>query len=216
MPVLVPLLLAASWVWPLAPPHVVSRGFSPPASAYGAGHRGVDLVGATGDPVRAAGDGVVSVAEVLAGRGVVVVVHGRLRTTYEPVRASVAVGDSVAAGELIGHLEAGHAGCPVPACLHWGLRRGETYLDPLSLVGRGRVRLLPLRTPRTSARVLPQPDYSGTTPTISPPGTDRTLEPHTAAVLAESAAAVAAGTWLLRRRRSLSPPEGTGGGPPTT
>ena len=37
----------------------------------------------------------------------------------------------------------GHAGCTAEACLHWGLRRGEVYLDPLSLLRPPRVRLLP-------------------------------------------------------------------------
>jgi murein DD-endopeptidase MepM/ murein hydrolase activator NlpD len=42
-----------------------------------------------------------------------------------------------------GRLVAGHPGCPAVACLHWGLRRGDAYLDPLTLLGLGRVRLLP-------------------------------------------------------------------------
>jgi hypothetical protein len=32
----------------------------------------------------------------------------------------------------------------VEACLHWGLRRGETYLDPMTLLSPPRVRLLPM------------------------------------------------------------------------
>jgi hypothetical protein len=132
------------WQWPLAGEPVVSRGFAPPAVRYGAGHRGVDLAAAPGAAVRAAGAGRVSYAGLLAGRGVVVVVHGALRTTYEPVSAAVAVGEVVDDGEVVGRLEAGHAGCPVQACLHWGLRRGEDYLDPLLLVQRGPARLLPL------------------------------------------------------------------------
>lgn len=80
----------------------------------------------------------------LAGRGVISIEHaGGLRTTYEPVTATVRVGDRVTAGESIGRLVAGHPGCPAVACLHWGLRRGDTYLDPLTLLGLGRVRLLP-------------------------------------------------------------------------
>ncbi len=84
-----------------------------------------------------------SYAGLLAGRGVVVVDHGDLRTTYEPVTASVTVGQLVDAGAAIGVLEPGHDSCPVSACLHWGLRRGETYLDPVRLVEAGPVRLLP-------------------------------------------------------------------------
>ena len=132
------------WSWPVAGPREVSRPFVPPASRYGTGHRGADLPSAAGAVVRSAGAGRVSYAGLLAGRGVVVVVHGALRTTYEPVAASVAVGDDVASGEPLGVLEAGHAGCPVAACLHWGLRRGDDYLDPVRLVERGPVRLLPV------------------------------------------------------------------------
>ncbi len=112
----------------------------------------------------AAGPGLVAQAGTLAGRGVVSVIHpGGLRTTYEPVTAAVVVGTSVARGTVLGTLETGHAGCPAPACLHWGLRYGglrygglqrspagpatrrEQYLDPLLLVGLGRTRLWPSR-----------------------------------------------------------------------
>ncbi len=133
-----------AWAWPLADQPAVVRGFDPPEVRYAAGHRGADLAGAEGAPVLAAGDGQVGYAGLLAGRGVVVVVHGDLRTTYEPVTAEVTVGAEVTAGQRIGVLGGGHAGCPVTACLHWGLKRGETYLDPVRLVDRGPVRLLPL------------------------------------------------------------------------
>jgi murein DD-endopeptidase MepM/ murein hydrolase activator NlpD len=66
-----------------------------------------------------------------------------LRTTYEPVQPTVAAGQVVARGSLLGVLVAGHVGCPVEACLHWGLRRDEVYLDPLLLLRPPRVRLLP-------------------------------------------------------------------------
>ena len=132
------------WSWPLGGPREVGRPFDPPATRYAAGHRGADLPGSPGTLVLAAGAGRVSYAGLLAGRGVVVVVHGTLRTTYEPVTAAVAVGDEVAAGEPLGLLEGGHAGCPAAACLHWGLRRGEQYLDPVRLVVAGPVRILAL------------------------------------------------------------------------
>jgi hypothetical protein len=86
----------------------------------------------------------VTYAGLLAGRGVVVVTHGALRTTYEPVTAAVRPGQQVALGEVLGRLAPGHLGCPATACLHWGLRRGEQYLDPVRLVRPGPVRLLPL------------------------------------------------------------------------
>ena len=131
-------------VWPLQPEPEVVRGFDPPDSPYGAGHRGVDLVGSVGQPVLSAMPGTVTYAGSLAGRGVVVVDHGSTRTTYEPVAATVGVGARVGAGAPIGTLELAGSHCFPRACLHWGWIEGETYLDPLRLVGAGPVRLLPL------------------------------------------------------------------------
>jgi murein DD-endopeptidase MepM/ murein hydrolase activator NlpD len=132
------------WVPPVGGPLRVARGFDPPARPWLPGHRGVDLVASDGDVVRAAGSGVVTYAGLLAGRGVVAVGHGDLRTTYEPVAVSVAVGEQVTAGQPIGTLSAAGSHCRPATCLHWGLVRGETYLDPLRLFGGGPVRLLPL------------------------------------------------------------------------
>ena len=134
---------AGGAVWPLDPQPRVVSGFDPPASRWGAGHRGVDLLGTSGQAVRAAQGGTVTFAGRLAGRGVVVVSHGGTRTTYEPVVATVSVGDPVAAGSRIGRLELLGSHCLPRACLHWGLLEGEQYLDPLTLVGGGPVRLLP-------------------------------------------------------------------------
>jgi murein DD-endopeptidase MepM/ murein hydrolase activator NlpD len=132
-------------VWPLVPEPEVVRGFDPPDDPWGAGHRGVDLLGSPGQPVRSALPGTVSWTGVLAGRGVVVVDHGATRTTYEPVDATVSVGDHVAAGDRIGRLSPVGSHCLPRSCLHWGWIEGaETYLDPLRLVGGGPVRLLPL------------------------------------------------------------------------
>ncbi len=133
------------WVSPLGDPPSVTRPFAPPPSPYGPGHRGADLAGGPGAVVRAAGDGVVAFAGMVAGRPVVSVDHADgLRTTYEPVAPAVGAGQEVRRGDPLGTLAAGHEGCPAPACLHWGLRRGEVYLDPLSLLRPPRVRLLPL------------------------------------------------------------------------
>jgi murein DD-endopeptidase MepM/ murein hydrolase activator NlpD len=136
---------AGSFRWPLDGTPTVVRAFDPPAKPWLPGHRGVDLAASVGAVVRSAGPGTVAFAGNVAGRGVVSVDHpGGLRTTYEPVTPMVVEGAVVEAGAPLGMLLAGHAGCPVEACLHWGLRRGDTYLDPLALLGGGRVRLLPL------------------------------------------------------------------------
>jgi murein DD-endopeptidase MepM/ murein hydrolase activator NlpD len=135
--------------WPLDGRPAVVRPFAPPPRPWLPGHRGVDLAGTAGAPVFAAGNGVVAFAGLVAGKPVVSVDHPNgLRTTYEPVLPRVTAGQPVRAGDVLGELVAPHPGCPVAACLHWGLRAGNgsdaVYLDPLSLLGLRRVRLLPL------------------------------------------------------------------------
>lgn len=125
--------------WPVGDRPAVLRGWEPPATPYGPGHRGVDLAAPAGAPVRAVAAGTVSFAGRVAGRGVVSVEltgtgEPPLRTTYAPVAVSVSVeeGDEVAAGEVLGTVEPTGSHCT--GCLHWGLLRGDVYLDPLSLL----------------------------------------------------------------------------------
>lgn len=133
-------------------PGAVVHAFDPPAERWSAGHRGVDIAAAPGDVVASPGAGVVTFAGPVAGRGVVVVTHpDGLRSSLEPLVPGVAAGDVVAAGDAVGHLAAetgavavGH--CAPAGCVHWGVRRGETYLDPMTLLGDlPPVVLLPLR-----------------------------------------------------------------------
>lgn len=98
----------------------------------------------------AAAAGTVVFAGVLAGRPVVSIAHpGGLRTSYEPVRAVVATGRLVASGSVVGELVAGHPGCPVAACLHWGAMWGPAsradYVDPLGLLVETPIRLKPVQ-----------------------------------------------------------------------
>jgi murein DD-endopeptidase MepM/ murein hydrolase activator NlpD len=144
-----------SFVLPVAGPALVLTPFLPPAFAYGRGHRGVDLAGVAGSSIRAAGGGVVVYAGQLAGRGVISIDHlvgdhlvgdraVAIRTTYQPVTASVAAGQRVVAGQQIGVLHSGHPSCAPAACLHWGARLPNgSYLDPMGLLGALPVRLFP-------------------------------------------------------------------------
>ena len=146
-PLAPPLAPGSGWSWPVAPPRVL-RPFAPPPTRWAAGHRGVDLAVAPGDMVRAPASGVVAYAGQLAGRGVLVVAHaGGLRSTFEPVVAEMSVGESVGAGQPIGKVadpgDSAGSHCAALGCLHWGVLRGETYLDPLALL-RGPTVLLPL------------------------------------------------------------------------
>ncbi len=129
---------------PVSPLEVV-RAFDPPDHPFGPGHLGVDLATTPGVAVRAAGDGVVTFAGSVAGRGLVVVLHADgLRTEYEPVLPAVHRGDEVRRGQVIGRVHGTHGDCHPCGCLHWGARRGDEYLDPLLLLQPlGPVRLLP-------------------------------------------------------------------------
>ena len=136
---------APRWVWPSDAPQTVVHPFAPPSTRWGSGHRGVDLAAVVGGSIRAPADGQVAFSGMVAGRPVVVIAHpGGLRSTFEPVSATVSVGALVRQGEVIGLLSAQPGHCAPASCLHWGVLRGEVYLDPLSLIS-GRVVLLPVR-----------------------------------------------------------------------
>jgi hypothetical protein len=208
-----------SWQLPL-PDTVVLRAFDPPASRWSAGHRGVDLAAAVGADVLAAGDGVVAFAGQVGGQQVVVVRHGELRTTYLPVRASVRVGTHVRAGQAIGTLLRG-THCGTRPCLHWGLLRGDTYLDPMSLLRPGHARLVRVwsGTPRPRHEVRDPSAVStagGTHPTrprrsSSPAAGDRggrgvPTGPALGTAAMGAAGAVAAAVVIRRRRARRAPP----------
>ena len=93
--------------WPLSGSPVVQRGFDPPALAWAPGHRGVDLAAEPGQAVLAAADGTVTFVGSIAGKPVISIDHGSVRTTYEPVISTLHVGDRVALGHVIGQLGAG-------------------------------------------------------------------------------------------------------------
>ncbi|OLT46863.1 hypothetical protein BJF88_04450 [Cellulosimicrobium sp. CUA-896] len=147
----------AGWVPPLERPDDalgVLAPFDPPAQDWLAGHRGVDLAATPGEVVRSPAPGVVTFAGPVAGRDVLVVLHDDgLRTSVEPVTGTVGPGARVGRGTPVGTVEvvpggptSSHRGghC-ARTCVHWGVRRGERYLDPLGLLGdRSPIVLLPL------------------------------------------------------------------------
>ncbi|MFF1882420.1 M23 family metallopeptidase [Pseudarthrobacter sp. NPDC058196] len=123
-----------SWLWPLAPRPKVLRGFDPPPKPWLSGHRGVDLdAAAAGTGVVSPAPGTVSFVGVVVDRPVITIDHGGgLRSSFEPVESTLAVGTPVGAGEMVGTAVPGH--CPASLCLHWGVRNGEEYVNPLQFV----------------------------------------------------------------------------------
>ncbi len=136
----------ASWMWPLSPRPDVVRPFSPPEERWLAGHRGVDLLtSGPGAAVLSPADGLVRFSGRVADKEVVVIEHhGGLRSTFEPASSPLAVGTPVRRGQTVGVVAETPGHCAPATCLHWGVLRGDVYLDPLALVGPARVRLLPL------------------------------------------------------------------------
>ena len=134
---------SGQWRCPVAGSHRVVHPYQPPAHDWLPGHRGVDLGVGSSRVVYAVGVGRVSFVGQIAQRSVIVIAHaGNLRTTYEPVTATVRLGQRVAAGQRIGMLQRNGSHCR-PSCLHLGLKRGTTYLNPLLLFAPTRARLLP-------------------------------------------------------------------------
>ncbi|MER7071239.1 peptidoglycan DD-metalloendopeptidase family protein [Terrabacter sp. NPDC000476] len=136
---------AGPWAWPLEPAPVVVRAFDPPEHRWSAGHRGVDLAASVGQPVLAPADGRIGWVGRVAGRDVVVLVHaGGRRSSLEPASGAPPVGTVVAQARPVGVVTSTPGHCAPRTCLHWGVRRGEVYVDPLALLRRAPVVLLPL------------------------------------------------------------------------
>jgi murein DD-endopeptidase MepM/ murein hydrolase activator NlpD len=143
----VPAPPAGMWAWPVTGP--VTRGFDPPTSPFGAGHRGIDIAVPFGTTILAPESGTVSFAGRVGGELFVTLDHGGgLSSTYSWLSsAAVSKGDVVAVGQPIGATGRGHPGSAVPH-LHLGVRLDVEYQDPLaylaSLGVQDLIRLVPL------------------------------------------------------------------------
>lgn len=124
----------------------VRARFRAPEHPWSPGHRGIDLLTGPGTAVRAPAAGTVTFADVVVDRPVMTITHrDGLRSSLEPVAATVDVGSPVDAGQVVGFLDSGPWHCAPDGCLHWGVRDGDVYLDPLDLLpGAGPVVLLPV------------------------------------------------------------------------
>ncbi len=125
---------AGRWAWPVAGP--VIRPFVAPASPFGPGHRGIDIGAPSGTPVRAPAPGVVTFAGTVAGSLFLTIDHGGgLRSSYSWLSGLVAhAGDRVSAGTVVAWSGGCHPG-DARACLHFGVRAGDAYVDPMIYLG---------------------------------------------------------------------------------
>lgn len=113
--------------WPVSGP--VTSGFG---SRWGRMHEGIDIAVAEGTPVRAAAAGSVIYAGWMSGYGNLVVVdHANgLSTAYAHNSSlAVAVGQSVAAGEIVSY--SGNTGNSTGPHVHFEVRVNGSAVDPL-------------------------------------------------------------------------------------
>jgi murein DD-endopeptidase MepM/ murein hydrolase activator NlpD len=138
----------ACWLPPVEAP--VVDPFRLPPCSWCAGNRGLEYGTPPGTVVHAVASGEVTFSGTVAGERYVVVRHadGRRATYGGLASASLRVGDAVTARAVVG-ITAAH--------LHFGLRDGDTYVDPAPMLGRlvGRTRLVP--DDGTAPRAAPPP-----------------------------------------------------------
>jgi murein DD-endopeptidase MepM/ murein hydrolase activator NlpD len=119
-----------AWRWPLI--GRITQRFGEARTQYGV-HQGIDIDGQTGDRVRAARGGQVVLAGTSDACGglQVHIDHGNgFESWYRHLsRIEVKRGDVVAAAAVIGRV--GNTGCSLGTHLHFGIRRGTTFVDPL-------------------------------------------------------------------------------------
>lgn len=121
-----------------------------PAGPYAAGNRGIEYDTARGAPVGAPAEGTIAFAGVVARERWVSIIHADgLRSTVGPLsEVAVSVGQRVSSGERIGRAD---------GALLFTLRRGETYIDPASVLDQAasRVHLAKLRERAPGGPALP-------------------------------------------------------------
>lgn len=145
------------WQWPIEGP--ILRGYDPPASPYGSGHRGIDIGAPAGTAVHAPESGKVTFAGKVGGQLFVTINHGGgVASTYSWLTSiSVRKGDVVARGDVVAHSGAGHPGDVQPS-LHMGVKLNGAYVDPLDYLGPidigNFIRLAPLTTALSPGMLL--------------------------------------------------------------
>ena len=102
------------------------------------GHKGVDLAGPTGTPIRAAADGIVSRADWFSSYGLYISLEhgGSMQTRYGHMsRLNVAAGQRVRKGDVIGYV--GSTGRSTGPHLHYEVRIAGAAVNPVPYMQAG-------------------------------------------------------------------------------
>lgn len=110
--------------------------FRAPVDRYASGNRGIEYATQAGDPVVASESGIVTFAGQVGGTLYVIIQHDDgLRSTYGGLsRVSVPIGARIDRGAFVGTSS---------DRTHFGIRRGDEYLDPALLLDRAGSHLVP-------------------------------------------------------------------------
>jgi len=148
-----PAAQLGTWTWPVSGAHALARPYVAPAGPYGSGHRGIDIRSTEGAAVLAPDDGVVHFAGFVVDRPVLSIEHANgVLSSFESVQTTLAAGDRVSRGQVIGTLLPGHCASP---CLHLGARVDGEYVNPLLFLGGvGWSVLYPLRALELGAEAI--------------------------------------------------------------
>ena len=123
------------WQRPLTP-FRLRRPFEAPASRFAAGHRGIDLEAAAGQPIVAVESGTVTFAGTVVDRPVMTLrtSSGEL-VSLEPIVATGGVGrgSNVQRGAILGTV--GSGGHCDAGCVHVGVRVDGDYVNPMLWFG---------------------------------------------------------------------------------
>ena len=145
-----PASAAGTWPWPVVGP--VIRGYDPPGSPYGSGHRGIDIGAPYGTPIAVPAAGTVSFSGKVGGYLFLTIQHGGgVASTYSWVSTLlVKKNDAVRTGQIVALTGEGHPGSDATH-LHFAVKLNGAYVNPLDYLSPGSVvdliRLVPVALP---------------------------------------------------------------------
>ena len=127
-----------SFIWPCPSSRRITSAFGDresPTEGASSNHKGVDSGAASGSDILAAAEGevVISTYSYSAGNYIMIDHGGGVSTVYMHCSQLLAdVGDSVSQGQVIAKV--GSTGYSTGPHLHFGIRSGGSYVDPLNYV----------------------------------------------------------------------------------
>lgn len=134
-----------TWVSPV-PAMEIAEAFDPPTEAWLQGHRGIDVLTVSGEPVRAPAAGTIRFRGSVAGTATMSIeTDSGYVVSFQPAKSTLEKGEAFPAGAEIGTVaEGGHCD---DSCLHIGVWKSEgvkKYTDPAVFFGQEQSILLPL------------------------------------------------------------------------